>query len=295
MRQRELFRQMLREPGIEIQPAVYDPLGARIAEDVGFTLIGIGGYAVGAHLATSEPLTSLDDMARITRQISLVCNLPIMVDAGAGWGEPLHVMHTVRVLEQAGAASIHLEDQYFPKRVQYHRGVEEVIPTDEMVLKIRAALQARRDPEFAIVARSDAMRTHDYDEGIRRARAYVEAGADAILLFPNTEEETKAVPKDLPGVPLVYVNSTGNRFGRGVFSAAKLGAWGWKIVFDAISTTNVAAHAIKSYMSTLKQTGEPGLDPEQVTAGRLDVERIIGLNELYDLEKATTRTQAGVR
>lgn len=289
MEQRKRFRKMLGEPGLELQPAVFDPLGARIAEDVGFNLIGLGGYAMGAHLAITEPLVSLDEAARITRQITHVCKLPMMVDAGAGWGEPLHVMHTVRVLEQAGAASLHLEDQHYPKRVSYHRGVEEIIPAEEMVQKIRAAIQARRDPDFVIVARTDAMRTDGYEEGIRRARLYLEAGADAILCFPNDEAETIAAPKDLPGVPLVYVNSTGNRFGRGVFPAEQLDKWGWKIVFDAISAINVTAAAMRDYLSTLKRTGSSGLDHDKVVEVRKEVERCIGLNELYEIEDSSRR------
>ena len=289
MKARQDFRRLLAEPGIHLQPVVYDPLGARIAEDVGFTMIALGGYAVGAHLAITEPLASLDEFARITRSISLVSGLPIMVDAGAGYGEPLHVMHTVRVLEQAGAASIHLEDQYFPKRVRYHQGIEDVIPAEEMVKKLRAALAARSDPDFLVVARTDAMRTDGYDEGIRRARLYVEAGAEAIMLFPNDEAETKAAPKDLPGVPLVYVNSTGNSFGRGVFPAGQLQEWGWKIVYDAISSVNVTARAMREFMSTLKATGESGLEVESVTKVRREVERTIGLEALYKVEEETLR------
>ena len=195
METRKKFRRMLSEPGIEIQPAVYDPLSAKLAEKCGFNLLALGGYAMGAHTAITEPLMSLEEVAQITRQVSLVSNLPLMVDAGAGWGDPLHVMHTTKVLERAGAASIHIEDQFYPKRARYHQGVEEVIPVEEMLLKIKAALSARDDPDFAIVVRTDSMRTHGYDEGIRRIREYVKAGADVIKLFPNDEAETIRAPK----------------------------------------------------------------------------------------------------
>jgi methylisocitrate lyase len=287
VQQRKTFRRLLAEPGILVQPAIYDPLGARLAEDAGIKCIGLGGYAMGAHLAVTEPLVSLDEAARITRQVSAVSKLPIMVDAGAGWGEPLHVMHTLRTLEAAGAASLHIEDQHYPKRVSYHRGVEEVIPIEEMTAKVRACVAARTDSDFVIVARTDAMRTHGYDEGISRARACLEAGADAILLFPNDEEETIRAPKDLPGVPLVYVNSTGNRFGRGVFPAPQLEAWGWKIVFDAISAVNVTAAAMRSYLETLARTGESGLRHDEVVEVRKAVEKSIGLEDLYKLERET--------
>ena len=287
METRKKFRRMLSEPGIEIQPAVYDPLSAKLAEKCGFNLLALGGYAMGAHTAITEPLMSLEEVAQITRQVSLVSNLPLMVDAGAGWGDPLHVMHTTKVLERAGAASIHIEDQFYPKRARYHQGVEEVIPVEEMLLKIKAALSARDDPDFAIVVRTDSMRTHGYDEGIRRIREYVKAGADVIKLFPNDEAETIRAPKEVPPIPLVYVNSTGNKFGRGVFTATQLEGWGYKILYDAISTVNVAAQALIRYYTHLRKTGEHGLDDEEIGKVRLQVEQAIGLEEMYRIEEQT--------
>src|ERR1044072_6737396 len=142
---------------------------------------------MGASRAPSEPLLSLSDVAAFTREVTLVSHLPVMVDAGAGYGEPLHTMHAVREPEQAGATSTHIEDQIYPKRVHSHAGIEHVVDLEEFETRIRAAVAARRDPDFLIVARTDAMRTDDYDEGIRRARAAVEDGADAVMLFPNDQ------------------------------------------------------------------------------------------------------------
>lgn len=281
------FRELLNRPGIISQPVIYDALGARIAEDLGFEALGLGGYAMGAHLATSEPLLSVDDVASITRYITMATRLPLMVDAGAGWGEPLHVMHTVEVLEHAGAASIHIEDQIFPKRVHYHKGVEHVVPTDEMVVKLRTALQARRDPNFVIVARTDAMRTDGYEEGIRRAKAYADAGAEMIMMFPNNEDETRRAPKDLPGIPLVYVNSEGNRLGRGVFAVQDLESWGWKVASDAITTINIAARALRDVLGTLKESGRTGLQQEEMVPVRKFVEDTIGLDRYYKIEEET--------
>lgn len=284
---RNKFRELLDRPGIISQPVIYDALGARIAEDLGFEALGLGGYAMGAHLATSEPLLSLEDVATITRYITMATQLPLMVDAGAGWGEPLHVMHTVEVLEHAGAASVHIEDQIFPKRVHYHKGVEHVIPTDEMVVKLRVAIQARRDPNFAIVARTDAMRTDGYDEGIRRAKAYADAGADLIMMFPNNEDETRRAPSDLPGIPLVYVNSEGNRLGRGVFAVQDLESWGWKVASDAITTINIAARALRDVLRNLKESGRTGLQQEEMVPVRKFVEDTIGLDRYYKIEEET--------
>jgi methylisocitrate lyase len=286
------YKELLAGSGIVQQPAVYDPLGARIAEDVGFEALDLGGYAMGAHRASTEPLLSLDMVAHITRSITQVSGLPLMVDAGAGWGEPFHVMHAVEVLEQAGAASIHLEDQQYPKRAHYHKGIEHVITQDEMVQKVKAAVAARRDPNFVVCARTDAMRTHGYDEGIRRAAAYVEAGAESIMLFPNNEEETRRAPRDLEGVPLVYVNSTGNRFGRGVYPVDQLEEWGWRFVNDAITLINVTGRAMREFLTRWKETGDAGVEADEIRRVRKEIEDTIGLERYYQIESETVETTA---
>jgi 2-methylisocitrate lyase-like PEP mutase family enzyme len=287
MESRTAYRKMLSAQGITIQPAVYDPLSARLAQAAGCRAVGLGGYAMGAHLVSGEPLLSLDVCARITRDVTFAVDLPVMIDAGAGWGEPLHVAHTTRVLERAGAASMHLEDQAYPKRAHYHRGIEHVVSIPEMVDKIKAAVRAREDPDFVICARTDAMRTHGYAEGIRRAAAYMEAGADAVMLFPNNDDETQQTPRDLPGVPLAYVNSTGNKFGRGVYPAKSLEEWGWRILSDAISSVNVVSDALRRLYVNLATTGETGLDPENIVIVREQLERDMGLDAKYELEAAT--------
>jgi 2-methylisocitrate lyase-like PEP mutase family enzyme len=281
------YRALLAEPGIIVQPSLPDPLSARIAEDAGLRALSLGGYAMGAHRATTEPLLSLEDVAQMMRNIRAVTRLPVMVDAGAGWGEPMHVMHAVRVLERAGAAALHIEDQSYPKRAHYHKGVEHVIPLDDMLQKVRAAVHGRSDPDLVICARTDAMRTDGYAEGIRRAKAFLAAGADLVMMFPNGDAEAQAAPRDLPGARLVYVNSTGNDQGRGVYPAAQLERWGWKVAYDSISVTNVVFAAVKDFMAHLHETGETGFDVDRVRATRKAVERTIGLDELYELEART--------
>lgn len=281
------YRDLLRDDEILVQPSLVDPLFARIAEQAGFGALSLGGYAMGANRAVTEPLLSLEDVAGMMRDIRAVTDLPVMVDAGAGWGEPMHVMHTVRTLERAGAAAVHIEDQIYPKRAHYHKGVEHVVPLDELLQKVRAALAARSDPDLVICARTDAMRTDGYDEGVRRARACAEAGADLVMLFPNDEDETRAAPRDLPGVPLVYVNSTGNNQGRGVHPARVLQRWGWKVCYDSISVTNAAFAAVRDLLVRLRETGDPGFDRDTVIGIRADMERTIGLDQLYALEAST--------
>ena len=170
------LRKLIAAPGLIRAINVYDPLTARIAESLGFQALGLGGFQLGAHLCTTEPLLTMTEVINGARYITQAISIPLKVDCGAGFGEPVHVTRTVRESEAAGIACIHIEDQVFPKRAHYHKGIEHIISSEEMIDKIKAAVAARTDPDFVIVGRTDAMRTHDVKEGIRRANLYAEAG-----------------------------------------------------------------------------------------------------------------------
>jgi methylisocitrate lyase len=287
------FRRLVARPGLIVAPACFDPLTARIAAGLGFECIALGGYALGAASAVSEPLMTMTEVVDAARRITSCVEVPLIVDAATGFGEPLHVMRTVREFERAGVAAIHIEDQIFPKRAHYHRDYREhTVSAEEMIDKIRFARQARLDPEFAIIARTDTMRTDGYAEGIRRARLYAEAGADLVMLFPNTAEEAARAPGECP-VPLVYVNSSGNRVGRPVYPAQELERLGYKINYDAISVTIASFQATSALLRRLKETGLTGLDPAEAIAARKGIEDTIGLEEHYAVEEQTVERPGG--
>lgn len=274
---------------ILVAPSVAEPLAALIAEDAGIEAVEVGGYAMGAHLGITEPLLSVTDVAECVRRIRAVSQLPLIVDAGAGWGEPLHVMHCVRVLETAGASAIHIEDQRYPKRAHYHRGREEVITADEMVAKIVAALESRSDPDTVIIARTDAMRTDGYEEGVRRAEMYRAAGADLVMLFPNSLEETARAPRDAPGCGLMYVNSEGNAMDRPVVGAGELEEYGWSVVVNSTGPTLAGAHALLMALKEMAVWGASATDGSETRETRAWVERLIGLPQMYSVEEQTVR------
>jgi 2-methylisocitrate lyase-like PEP mutase family enzyme len=281
-----VLREMLASDKILVYPGIYDALSAKIAERVGFQMVGLGGYALGAHLGTSEPLLCLEDLVRACRYITAAINIPLKVDADAGFGEPVHVMRTIRELEAAGVAAAHIEDQIYPKRAHYHKGIEHVIPAEDMVAKIKAAVAARRDPDFVIIGRTDAMIMHGFEEGVRRANLYLEAGADMAYTYPNNEQEARQAPKEIAG-PCVYMNSEGNRLGRAYFSIQELEDMGYKMVSYAVSGIMVAAKAVKESLETLMATGYMGTDQQEMRGIRDYLEETIGLEELYKLELAT--------
>ncbi|HYM68635.1 MAG TPA: isocitrate lyase/PEP mutase family protein [bacterium] len=282
------FRALLRREDIIVAPICYDPFTARLAEQAGFECIAVGGYAMGAHTCLTEPLLSLDNVADIARRIQSAVGVPVFMDAGAGYGEAINVWHTVRQLEATGIAGLHIEDQVYPKRAHYHRDYREhVIDVEHMKERIQAALEARRNPDFVICARTDAMRTDGFAEGIRRANAYVEAGADMIMCFPNTPEEVRRAPREIP-VPVQYVNSHGNRVGRPVLSIAELQAAGYKMVDYATASVLTVYEAVGAMFRRLRQTGDAGMSADQAIAARKGIEDLIGLPTLYAIEERTT-------
>jgi methylisocitrate lyase len=274
-------------PGLIVAPVCFDPLTARLVEETGFECAALGGYALGAHLAASEPLLTMTEVVDAARRLTGSIRIPLIVDAGTGYGDPLHIMRTVREFERVGVAAIHIEDQVYPKRAHYHRDYREhTISADEMATRIRYACQAREDGDFVIIARTDTMRTDGYAEGVRRARIYAEAGADMVMLFPNTTDEAARAPVDC-GVPLIYVNSAGNRVGRPVFSTGELESMGYKAVADAISFIIAAYSGVRSALEHLRVTGRTDIDPRHAIATRQAIERTIGLDDFYRVEEET--------
>jgi methylisocitrate lyase len=165
-----------------------------------------------------------------------------------------------------------------------------VIPAEDMCEKIRYATRARRDPDFVIVARTDAMRTDGFAEGVRRANLYAQAGADMIMIFPNTVEEARQAPKEI-ATPLIYVNSEGNRLGRPILPIEELENYGYKMVNDAISAITVMFKNVKELFVRLKETGSTGMDQEVFRKIRKEIEDTMGLEEYYRIEEQTVEAK----
>ena len=280
------FRELIARPGFIPALGIWDPYTARVSEALGIECVHIGGYQLGTHYVTSEPLLTLTELAWTTKYVTSAVKIPVVVDAGAGYGEPLHVMRCVRELEKAGAAALHIEDQIYPKRVHYHKGVEHVIPRDEMVAKIKAALAARSDPNFFIMARTDSMRTNGFAEGVERANLYLEAGAEMVMIFPNTHEEARQAPKEIKGL-LAYTNSEGNKLRRPLFSVQEFQDIGYKLSTYPTALLCPVTQTLKRVITNLVTKGVSGNDPEEMIPWRKEVEDLIGLEEYYRIESET--------
>ena len=188
------FQKLLTEPGAFILPGAYDAMSARLIEEIGFKAI----YATGAGISNAQlgwadvGLTSLKEVVDIVARMADVTSIPIVVDADTGFGNAINVMRTVREFERAGVAAIQMEDQVSPKKCGHFNG-KDVISKEEMVGKIKAALDTRQDENLSIIARTDALAVNGMDEAIERAHAYAEAGADIIFVeAPTTIEQLTA-------------------------------------------------------------------------------------------------------
>jgi methylisocitrate lyase len=283
------LRRLLAEEAFIHIPVAYDALGGRLIEKTGFKAAYVGGFVTGGSRCTSEPLLTLDEQVRVAGDVARAVEIPVLADAGAGFGEPLHTMRAVREFIYAGIAGIHIEDQLFPKRAHYHKYVAHVIPRKDFADKIRFACRQRdqSDKDFVIIARSDSCRFEGLDEAIGRINLAADQGADMGMIFPRDLGEMQQAPK-LSKVPLVYVISRGNRDNRPVASAAQLADMGYKVALDALLQLLVSFHYNKRALEELKATGDfTGLTPQECIAARHDIETLVGLDEFYAIEEET--------
>jgi len=287
------LRELIKRPGIIAAPGIYDPISARIAESLGFEALDLPGSALGYAAGVMEPNLCLEDMAEATRRITSVVNIPVVVDVGAGFGEPAHMKRTVRLLENAGASGIHLEDQFYPKRFHYHVGQEHTIEAEEMLAKIRYAVEARRDPDFVIVGRTDAFRTVSFAEGVRRSNLLLDAGADMIMpSHVTTGEQVKQLPHEIHG-PLNWTHSAGRPGEAPVFSLKELESFGgakggFKLINYVAGPIFAAFKAINEELAYLKKNGSPAMSYTAFAPIEKDIQEVCGLPKYVEIENATT-------
>lgn len=276
-------------------PSAYDSITARLAESMGFKTIYNGGFVTGGSTCISEPMLTMTEQIRLAGDMANAVDIPVVMDAGAGWGEPLHTMRTVRECIRAGIAGVHIEDQLFPKRAHYHTYVVHNIPIEEYRDKIRLACEQRdrSDKDFVIIARSDAARVQGFKEAIKRVNLAADHGADMGLIFPTTHADTVKTPK-LAKVPMVYVQSRGNRDKRPLYSYGQLKDMGYAGCIDATFAVCIQFHHMRKAFEELKRTGDyKGISEDDFRIARKRVEDIIGLEEYYRIEEETVEKMYG--
>jgi methylisocitrate lyase len=264
-------------------PGVFNPLIARIAERLGYSAVYLSGGALSASLGVPDVgLVTLSEFVEHARSITQATSLPLLCDADTGFGEALNVERTVRLFESAGVAGIHLEDQQLPKRCGHLSGKSLVEP-EIMVAKLRAAVAARRDSGFVIIARTDARGVTNFDDAVRRARLYLDAGADAI--FPEaleTAEEFAAFARAV-SKPLL-ANMT--EFGRSpILDLRTLADMGYRMVLYPLTAYRVALRAAERTLRRLRDQGHQRDQlPEMLT--RAELYDLLGYQDYEERDKA---------
>jgi len=235
-------------------PGAANALFARVIEDLGFELVYVTGAGVAnMHLGAPDVgLTTMTEVASAVAAIADAIALPIIVDADTGFGNAVNMVRTVRVLERAGAAGIQIEDQVFPKKCGHFAG-KEIVPVEDMVQKIRAAVDARRDSDLQIIARTDARAIEGLDRAIERAHAFIEAGADVTFVeAPMSVDELARIPRELNAPQVANIVFGGHTPDPG---RDKLAAMGFSIVLYANATLQAALKAAYEVLGALKTDG----------------------------------------
>jgi 2-methylisocitrate lyase-like PEP mutase family enzyme len=242
---------MLVKPGMIVAPFAFDGIQAKLAEEAGFEAVYMSGFGTAASRGYPDlGLLTMFEMVANVRTIADCVRVPVICDADTGYGNPLNVRRTIREYEDAGAAALHIEDQVWPKRCGFLAG-KRVIAMEEMVAKVRAACDARRDANLVIIARSDALQPHGWDETERRARAYRAAGADVIFLDGiKSSGELETYAKRLGDLPLLYNGD--------LLPLDELAQYPFKMTIH-IGTMLAAYQAARDSMRELRRSGKIGV------------------------------------
>ena len=270
---RAWFRERLSKPGIVVAPGVFMPITAILAQEMGFEAVYFSGAAFSNMLALPDlGVFTLSELAYYLKFFTQAIDIPLIVDVDTGFGEALNVVRTVRELEDVGVAAMHIEDQEMPKKCGHLSG-KRVVPVDEMVKKIKAAVEARRDENFLIIARTDARDVEGLESAIERANIYVEAGADVI--FPEALQSREEFVEFARRVkaPLL-ANMT--EFGKTPYiTAREFEEMGYKVVIFPVTTFRYAMGAVREALNVLKREGtQRSLLDKMMT--REEVYRLIG-------------------
>ena len=268
------LRELLSADGLIVAPFILNALHARIAESVGFNAVYMTGAGTSAEKGFPDVgMLTMTEMVTNARYIANAVDIPVICDADTGYGNALTTQRTVREYESAGVAGIHIEDQVFPKKCGFFEG-KQVVPMEDHVQKIRAALDARRDPDFVIIARCDAYAVTGWEDTVRRCKAYRDAGADMVFVDGiKSVEDLEIYARDLPDMPRLYNGDLAN--------TKDVEAMGYKVMICG-STIWLIYKQLMAAFEELKESGQ--VDAARF-GSRWDVANLLGLDEVYELER----------
>ena len=282
------FKELIGGDDLIVAPVAFNPIMARMAEEAGFKAVYLSGGTLGWVKCVTEANLTLPELAEVGLDMRAASKLPIVLDAGGGWGDPMHVHRTVALSEAAGFAAIELQDQLLPRRVAHHVGIEHLVPTEFMVEKVKAAIAARTDPDFIIVARTNARRLYGLDEALRRGEAFKHAGADMLFVYTREADEMRILGERLPPPLMMFAPPDG--FAEFALKERDLAALGFRL---AASSGTAFAAMVKAVRQSYECLAQGRIDP---FIGRGNVEQEMkaamattGLDRLLEIERRTMK------
>jgi 2-methylisocitrate lyase-like PEP mutase family enzyme len=283
MTPRQTLRQLLKRNKLLVAPGCCDGLSARLVHEAGFEAAYLSGGAVARSMGIPDiGLVTMSESIERAAQVVSAIKIPIIADADTGYGNAVNLVRSVREFERTGVAAIHIEDQVTPKRCGHLDG-KEVISLPEMAKKLEAALAARSDPDFCIIARTDARGVNGFDDAIKRGQAFVEIGVDAVFVeAPQSEEELAEIPRRVTGVPLLVNVFKGGK--TPMLPVERLEKMGYRIAIYPSETQRAAIHAMRNALGTLKREGTTeSIDATLTTFKERD--RVVDLDGWQKIEK----------
>jgi len=282
------LRDLVRGDDLIVAPVALNPIMARLAEEAGFKAVYLSGGSLGWLKCVTEANLGVAEMIQVVTDMRTACSLPVVLDVGGGFGDPVHVHRTVAMCEAAGVAAIEIEDQLLPRHVEHHVGVDHLVPTDLMLEKIAEARAARSDPNLLIVARTNARRVGGLDEALRRAEAFHRAGADMLFAFTRDAEEIRMVGERLPAPLMMFAPPDG--FSGYPLSPGDLAGLGYRL---AASSGTAFAAMVKAVRQSYACLAEGKMDPF-LGAGGAEREMkaamaTSGLDRLLAIERRTMK------
>jgi methylisocitrate lyase len=278
------LRELITGNELIVAPVALNPIMARLADAAGFMAVYLSGGSLGWYKCITEANISMTELAQVAVDMRAVCKLPIILDAGGGFGDPVHLHRTIALTEAAGFAAIEIEDQLLPRRFEHHAGIDHLVPVEFMLKKLAEALAARTDPNLVIVARTNARRVGGLDDALRRGEAFHKAGADMLFIYTRSAEELRIVGERLPPPLMTFAPPDG--FAEFPMSQRDLAGLGFRIAASS-GTAFAAMHkAVRQSYECLAQDkpdpflGRGGAEKEMKAAHQtcdfprfLDIER----------------------
>jgi methylisocitrate lyase len=284
----EKLKDLIKGPDLIVAPVALNPIMAQMAMQAGFKACYLSGGSLGWYKGVTEAGLSLSEMIQVVVDIRTVCPIPVVLDAGGGWGDPVHIHRTIAMSETAGVQCIEIEDQLLPRRVEHHVGVDHLVPIGLAADRIREALAARTDPNLVIVGRTNAVRVDGMNDALRRGEAMKKAGADMLFVYGRKPEEMRHIAERLPAPLMTFAPSDG--FSTFAISRTEMAKLGYRLAASSGSAFAAMVKAVRgSYEALAADRLDPFMGPGGVELWMKQAHKVTGLDRLLEIERRTMK------